>query len=121
MISLSVDYFAFRTSQTISALVCKYAKILNFSINQSQTHPTFAFSPSTPAADALNFTAIFLFVFIIMVTPNVRDVLGKQHDEDEILIFCRIHCATESVAGFLENAVNFFLGYGGAILSIGRH
>jgi hypothetical protein len=45
-----------------------------------------------------------------VILPHVGDVLDEEHNQDVVFVFGGVYGAAKGVAGFPQDAVDFFLG-----------
>ena len=66
--------------------------------------------------------AVLLLVAVVMVLPDIRDVLQEQHGEDEILVGIGADGATEDIAGapngVVDNVLIDLFGHKGGFLGV---
>lgn len=58
---------------------------------------------------------MFGLVLVVVVLPDVGDVLEEQHGEDVVFVDAGVHRATEGVAGVPDGGINIVLLNGEAI------
>ena len=72
--------------------------------------------------DKLWRVAVLLLVAVVMVLPDIRDVLQEQHGEDEILVGIGADGATEDIAGapngVVDNVLIDLFGHKGCFLGV---